>query len=38
MHVYGEGGVRFYTRQKSIMERWPESIHKGADFNMPVAC
>jgi len=23
---------------REIMERWPESIHKGADFNMPVAC
>ena len=25
MHAYGEEGVRFYTRQKSIMQRWPES-------------
>ena len=35
MHVYGEEGVRFYTRQKSIMQRWPESINKGAEFAMP---
>jgi malonate-semialdehyde dehydrogenase (acetylating)/methylmalonate-semialdehyde dehydrogenase len=36
-HVYGEEGVRFYTRYKSIMQRWPESISKGAEFTMPVA-
>ncbi len=34
-HAYGEEGVRFYTRQKSIMQRWPESIGKGAEFVMP---
>jgi malonate-semialdehyde dehydrogenase (acetylating)/methylmalonate-semialdehyde dehydrogenase len=37
MHAYGEEGVRFYTRQKSIMQRWPESIAKGAEFVMPTA-
>lgn len=36
-HIYGEEGVRFYTRYKSIMQRWPESISKGAEFTMPVA-
>ncbi len=36
-HAYGEEGVRFYTRYKSIMQRWPESIGKGAEFTMPVA-
>lgn len=35
MHIYGEEGVRFYTRQKSIMQRWPDSIGKGAEFAMP---
>ncbi len=34
-HAYGEEGVRFYTKQKSIMQRWPESIGKGAEFAMP---
>jgi malonate-semialdehyde dehydrogenase (acetylating)/methylmalonate-semialdehyde dehydrogenase len=29
--------VRFYTRYKSIMQRWPQSIDKGAEFTMPVA-
>ena len=37
MHAYGEEGVRFYTKQKSIMQRWPESIAKGAEFVMPTA-
>jgi malonate-semialdehyde dehydrogenase (acetylating)/methylmalonate-semialdehyde dehydrogenase len=34
-HAYGEEGIRFYTRYKSIMQRWPESIGKGAEFVMP---
>jgi malonate-semialdehyde dehydrogenase (acetylating)/methylmalonate-semialdehyde dehydrogenase len=37
MHVYGEEGVRFYTKQKSVMQRWPQSIAKGAEFVMPTA-
>jgi malonate-semialdehyde dehydrogenase (acetylating) / methylmalonate-semialdehyde dehydrogenase len=37
MHAYGEEGVRFYTKQKSIMQRWPESISKGAEFVMPTS-
>jgi malonate-semialdehyde dehydrogenase (acetylating) / methylmalonate-semialdehyde dehydrogenase len=36
-HAYGEEGIRFYTRYKSVMQRWPESIGKGAEFTMPVA-
>jgi len=36
-HAYGEEGVRFYTRYKSVMQRWPDSIAKGAEFTMPVA-
>ena len=37
MHAYGEEGVRFYTKQKSIMQRWSNSIAKGAEFVMPTA-
>jgi malonate-semialdehyde dehydrogenase (acetylating) / methylmalonate-semialdehyde dehydrogenase len=37
MHAYGEEGVRFYTKQKSIMQRWPDSIAKGAEFAMPTS-
>jgi malonate-semialdehyde dehydrogenase (acetylating)/methylmalonate-semialdehyde dehydrogenase len=36
-HIYGEEGIRFYTRYKSVMQRWPETIGKGAEFTMPVA-
>lgn len=36
-HAYGEEGVRFYTRYKSIMQRWSATIGKGAEFTMPVA-
>jgi malonate-semialdehyde dehydrogenase (acetylating)/methylmalonate-semialdehyde dehydrogenase len=36
-HAYGEEGIRFYTRYKSVMQRWPDSIAKGAEFSMPVA-
>ncbi|HEV2406024.1 MAG TPA: CoA-acylating methylmalonate-semialdehyde dehydrogenase [Ktedonobacterales bacterium] len=37
MHAYGEEGVRFYTRQKSVMQRWPASAREGAEFAMPTA-
>lgn len=37
MNAYGEEGVRFYTRQKSVMQPWPESIAKGGEFVMPTA-
>lgn len=36
LHAYGEEGVRFYTRYKSIMQRWPDSASKGPEFVMPV--
>ncbi|HKD52847.1 MAG TPA: CoA-acylating methylmalonate-semialdehyde dehydrogenase [Steroidobacteraceae bacterium] len=37
LHAYGEEAVRFYTRQKSVMQRWPESTPKGPEFSMPTA-
>ena len=36
-HAYGMEGVRFYTRYKAVMQRWPGSIAKGAEFVMPVS-
>ena len=30
-------GSQVYTKQKSVMQRWPDSIGKGAEFAMPVA-
>jgi len=37
MHAYGEEGLRFYTKQKSVMQRWPASIARGAEFVLPTA-
>ena len=34
-HIYGAEGVRFYTRYKSVMQRWPGSVRKGPEFTMP---
>jgi malonate-semialdehyde dehydrogenase (acetylating)/methylmalonate-semialdehyde dehydrogenase len=36
-HAYGEEGIKFYTRYKSVMQRWPASIEKGAEFTMPTS-
>jgi malonate-semialdehyde dehydrogenase (acetylating)/methylmalonate-semialdehyde dehydrogenase len=36
-HAYGQEAVRFYTRYKSVMQRWPDTIAKGAEFATPVA-
>ncbi len=36
-HAYGEEAVRFYTRYKSVMQRWPDpASSKGPEFMMPV--
>ncbi|MEO7112119.1 MAG: CoA-acylating methylmalonate-semialdehyde dehydrogenase [Polyangiaceae bacterium] len=37
MSIYGVEGVRFYTKQKSIMQRWPASIAKGPEFVFPTS-
>jgi malonate-semialdehyde dehydrogenase (acetylating)/methylmalonate-semialdehyde dehydrogenase len=34
-HMHGPEGVRFYTRMKTITQRWPTGIRKGAEFTMP---
>jgi len=34
-HIYGPEGVRFYTRVKAVMQRWPDSMSKGAEFSFP---
>ncbi|MGY2288677.1 CoA-acylating methylmalonate-semialdehyde dehydrogenase [Pseudomonas sp. SDO528_S397] len=36
-HAYGDEGIRFYSRYKSVMQRWPDSIAKGPEFSMPTA-
>src|SRR4249920_3045054 len=36
-HAYGEEAVRFYTRYKSVMQRWPDpAAAKGPELTMPV--
>lgn len=36
-HIYGAEGIRFYTRYKSVMQRWPGSKRTGPDFMMPTS-
>jgi len=35
-HAYGDEALRFYTRYKSVMQRWPEGGSRGPEFSMPV--
>ena len=36
LHAYGPDGVRFYTRRKSITQRWPQrKTHEAAQFAFP---
>ena len=34
-HAYGPEGVRFYTRHKAVMQRWPNTATAGAQFAFP---
>jgi malonate-semialdehyde dehydrogenase (acetylating)/methylmalonate-semialdehyde dehydrogenase len=34
-HMHGPEGVRFYTRYKTVTQRWPAGIRAGAEFVMP---
>ena len=34
-HAYGMEAVRFYTRYKAVMQRWPDSSSKGPEFSFP---
>jgi malonate-semialdehyde dehydrogenase (acetylating)/methylmalonate-semialdehyde dehydrogenase len=34
-HVHGPEGVRFYTRLKTVTQRWPEPQSVRADFSIP---
>ncbi|MDB5506222.1 MAG: methylmalonate-semialdehyde dehydrogenase [Devosia sp.] len=33
--IYGPEGVHFYTRLKTVTQRWPAGIRAGAEFNFP---
>jgi malonate-semialdehyde dehydrogenase (acetylating)/methylmalonate-semialdehyde dehydrogenase len=33
--IYGPEGIRFYTRQKVVISRWPDPIYRGVDLGFP---
>ena len=33
--IYGPEGIHFYTRQKVVIGRWPDPIHRGVDLGFP---
>ena len=33
--IYGPDGVRFYSRPKVVIGRWPDPIHRGVDLGFP---
>lgn len=33
--IYGPEGIRFYTRAKVVIQRWPDPIHRGVDLGFP---
>jgi malonate-semialdehyde dehydrogenase (acetylating) / methylmalonate-semialdehyde dehydrogenase len=35
LHIYGMEGVKFYTRTKAIISRWPDTGTPGAGLTMP---
>jgi len=36
-HAYGVEGFRFYTRLKTVTQRWPEAQEVRPDFSMPTS-
>jgi malonate-semialdehyde dehydrogenase (acetylating)/methylmalonate-semialdehyde dehydrogenase len=35
LHIYGPDGVKFYTRTKNVIARWPEPRFRGVDLGFP---
>ncbi|UTW05587.1 CoA-acylating methylmalonate-semialdehyde dehydrogenase (plasmid) [Amphritea atlantica] len=36
LHAYGPDGVRFYSKRKTITQRWPSAgVREGVEFSMP---
>ncbi len=33
--IYGPEGIRFYTRPKTVITRWPDPSHRGVDLGFP---
>ena len=36
LHAYGPDGVKFYTKRKTVTQRWPSSgVREGVSFSFP---
>ncbi len=35
LHIHGPDGVRFYTRKKTVTQRWPTEVHAPVEFSIP---
>lgn len=35
--IYGPDSIRFYTRTKTVITRWPDPIHRGVDLGFPTS-
>ncbi|MEE8600871.1 CoA-acylating methylmalonate-semialdehyde dehydrogenase [Euzebya tangerina] len=35
--IYGPEGVHFYTKQKVLISRWPDPMHRGVDLGFPAS-
>jgi malonate-semialdehyde dehydrogenase (acetylating) / methylmalonate-semialdehyde dehydrogenase len=35
LHIYGEDGIRFFTRTKVVTSRWPDTTSAGVSLNFP---
>ena len=35
LHIYGRDGVRFYSRNKVVISRWPDPKHRGVNLGFP---
>ncbi len=36
LNQHGPDSIRFYTRTKTVTQRWPSGVKEGAEFSMPV--
>jgi malonate-semialdehyde dehydrogenase (acetylating) / methylmalonate-semialdehyde dehydrogenase len=35
LHIYGPDGIKFYTRTKNVIVRWPDPSFRGVDLGFP---
>ncbi|MGI9666373.1 MAG: CoA-acylating methylmalonate-semialdehyde dehydrogenase [Acidimicrobiia bacterium] len=35
--IYGPESIRFYTRSKTVITRWPDPVHRGVDLGFPTS-